>query len=192
MELKNFIFVKDDVIPLSALSSLLKWANKESESFKDACIIGENSNQVIDSTIRKVKNFNLNPNSKFKTEIHWFNLLKYLFVDLCKEYQNKYCTNLCLSGFSEISILKYENHGHYKFHTDHHASAPRTMTIVYLLNNDYEGGNLVFGDHTSSKEILTIEKVPNRAIIWPSNFLYPHKVIPITKGTRYSIVSWAL
>ena len=132
MELKNFIFVKDDVIPLSALSSLLKWANKESESFKDACIIGENSNQVIDSTIRKVKNFNLNPNSKFKTEIHWFNFLKNSFQQLCIEYQTKYKVDLCLTGLSEISILKYENYGHYKFHTDHHASAPRTMTIVYL------------------------------------------------------------
>jgi Rps23 Pro-64 3,4-dihydroxylase Tpa1-like proline 4-hydroxylase len=192
MELKNFIFVKDDVIPLSALSSLLKWANKESESFKDACIIGENSNQVIDSTIRKVKNFNLNPNSKFKTEIHWFNFLKNSFQQLCIEYQTKYKVDLCLTGLSEISILKYENYGHYKFHTDHHASAPRTMTIVYLLNNDYDGGNLVFGDHTSTKEILTIERFPNRAIIWPSNFLFPHKVIPITKGVRYSIVSWAL
>jgi hypothetical protein len=192
MELRDFIYVKDAVIPLNALSSLLKWMNKKSDLFQDAAVISQNSDLLVDTSIRKVKNFSLNPNSKSKTEIHWFNFLKKSFAELCGEYQNKYKVDMSLVGLNEITILKYENYGHYKFHTDHHASAPRTMTIVYLLNNDYEGGNLVFGDHTSTKEILTIERVPNRAIIWPSNFLFPHKVIPITKGVRYSIVSWAL
>ena len=27
-------------------------------------------------------------------------------------------------------------------------------------------------------------------IIFPSNFMYPHKVEPVTKGTRYSYISW--
>ena len=28
-------------------------------------------------------------------------------------------------------------------------------------------------------------------LIFPSNFLYPHRVDPVTKGVRYSYVSWA-
>ena len=35
-------------------------------------------------------------------------------------------------------------------------------------------------------------KRPNRLIIWPSSFMYPHCVTPIEKGIRYSIVAWAL
>jgi len=27
-------------------------------------------------------------------------------------------------------------------------------------------------------------------IIFPSNFLFPHEIKPIKKGTRYSFVSW--
>ena len=27
-------------------------------------------------------------------------------------------------------------------------------------------------------------------IIFPSNFLYPHKVNPVSKGTRYTFISW--
>lgn len=27
-------------------------------------------------------------------------------------------------------------------------------------------------------------------IIFPGVFLYPHKITPITKGTRHSFVSW--
>ena len=31
-----------------------------------------------------------------------------------------------------------------------------------------------------------------RLIIWPSNFMFPHRVNPVIKGTRYSIVAWAV
>jgi predicted 2-oxoglutarate/Fe(II)-dependent dioxygenase YbiX len=27
-------------------------------------------------------------------------------------------------------------------------------------------------------------------MVFPSNFLYPHKVTEVTNGTRYSFVSW--
>ena len=32
---------------------------------------------------------------------------------------------------------------------------------------------------------------PNSLIMWPSNFLYPHGVEPVSEGTRWSIVAWA-
>lgn len=37
-----------------------------------------------------------------------------------------------------------------------------------------------------------IEVKPNRMIVWPSNFMFPHRVAPVTKGVRFSVVSWAL
>jgi predicted 2-oxoglutarate/Fe(II)-dependent dioxygenase YbiX len=90
-----------------------------------------------------------------------------------------------------MGILKYEQNGFYTWHTDHAAEAPRTMSCIYLLNNDYEGGNLCFRNPDGSEE-WEIEVKPNRMIIWPSNFLYPHTVKSVTKGTRYSVVAWAL
>ena len=59
-----------------------------------------------------------------------------------------------------------------------------------MLNNDYEGGNLCFKDNITNNETV-IDTKPNRLIIWPSNFLFPHSVRPTNKGTRYSIVAWA-
>ena len=35
-----------------------------------------------------------------------------------------------------------------------------------------------------------IDIPPGAVLIFPSNFMYPHKVEPVTKGTRYSYVSW--
>ena len=29
-------------------------------------------------------------------------------------------------------------------------------------------------------------------IIFPANFMYPHRITPITSGVRYSIVTWAV
>ena len=28
------------------------------------------------------------------------------------------------------------------------------------------------------------------AIMFPSNFMYPHEIMPVTQGTRYSIITW--
>ena len=92
----------------------------------------------------------------------------------------------------EVTILKYENSGFYKPHTDHCSGSPRTLSVVLFLNNDYEGGELVFKSLDYQKDILTVDVKPNRGIIFPSNFMFPHTVKPVSKGTRYAVVSWAL
>ena len=55
--------------------------------------------------------------------------------------------------------------------------------MLGVLNNDYEGGEFVLID-----EKIDLSK--GDIIIFPSNFMYPHKVEPVTKGTRYSYISW--
>jgi|TARA_R110000796_G_scaffold218727_1_gene334666 predicted 2-oxoglutarate/Fe(II)-dependent dioxygenase YbiX len=194
MEINNFIYEKENFLPLKALSSLIKWTNTQSDKFKKGGLISTDisNNNVIDESYRRVENFSLSRNSKLKTEIHWVNFLSNYFKNLCLEYQEKLNTSCELTQFNEITILKYQNQGHYKFHTDHCLQQPRTLSIIYLLNNDYEGGDLVFSTPGKEQETLNIEKKPNKVIIWPSNFMYPHKVTPVTKGLRYSIVSWAV
>ena len=59
------------------------------------------------------------------------------------------------------------------------------LSIVGQLNEDFEGGEFVmWGD-----QVIPFEK--GDIIIFPSNFMYPHRVEPVTKGERYSYVSWA-
>ncbi len=60
-----------------------------------------------------------------------------------------------------------------------------TMTTLGLLNNDFEGGELVMFED----EI--IEFKGGDLMVFPSVFLFPHRVEPVTKGVRYSCVSWA-
>ena len=65
----------------------------------------------------------------------------------------------------------------------------RYIQIIINLNDDYEGGDLIFTDQ-SEKENKRLKLGKGSVVFFPSNFMYPHGIQPITKGTRYSIVSW--
>jgi len=59
-----------------------------------------------------------------------------------------------------------------------------TLSIVGSLNDDYEGGDFIMFEDKK------IDIKQGELIIFPSLFLYPHRVEPVIKGTRYSYVSW--
>lgn len=59
------------------------------------------------------------------------------------------------------------------------------MTALALLNDEYKGGELIFFEDTE------VKMEPGDIVIFPSNFLYPHKVQEVTEGVRYSLASWA-
>lgn len=93
-----------------------------------------------------------------------------------------------LSAFSEpIQFTKYEGDGgHYDYHQDS-GTGPmsiRKLSMVLLLSDpkDYDGGQL---------ELFNHEPFPTNKgtlIIFPS--YEQHKVHPVTRGVRYSLVAW--
>ena len=187
MELKNFIQMYDEVLPLKILSNLLRYIN--TVDFHKASVGNEGK---IDFNIRRTYAKELNNLNNSMTEVHWHNLLLNFFRNNLLQYaKNTKTIDFNWKTIMNISVLKYEQSGFYDWHTDHFASIPRTMSCILLLNNDYEGGNICFRNPDGSGE-MEIEVKPNRMIIWPSNFLYPHTVKPVTKGIRYSVVAWAL
>jgi hypothetical protein len=189
MEIKKFVKIFDEVIPWNVLSNLIKFANIS--NFDEAKVGGGKENRT-DFNIRKTYAFGLSNLSNSLSTVHWFNLLYKYFNENLKKYKHE--SNILDFEYKEIvdiNILKYENTGFYTWHVDHFADIPRTMSCILLLNNDYEGGNILFRNPDGSGE-WEVEVKPNRMIIWPSNFLYPHTVKPVTKGRRYSVVAWAL
>jgi predicted 2-oxoglutarate/Fe(II)-dependent dioxygenase YbiX len=191
MEIKNFIKIYDDVLPLNVLSNLIRYIN--TVDFQEAKIVGtENNKHEVNFNIRRTFNYSLEKISNSLSNVHWYSLLKKLFNSMLKSYaENNNIKDFPLGNVTDITVLKYENTGFYTWHTDHCTEVPRTMSCILLLNNDYEGGNLCFRNPDGSGE-WEVEVRPNRMIIWPSNFLYPHTVKPVTKGKRYSVVAWAL
>ena len=190
MEIKNFVKIYDEVLPWQGVSKLLKFTNFSVEKF-EAAKVGGGKEARVDFKIRNTFNLDLNNCDNSLTNVHWYCLLFKLFETHIGKYINDLKVSIPIKSISSISILKYENKGFYTWHTDHFEDIPRTLSCILLLNNDYEGGNLCFRNPDGSGE-WEVEVKPNRLIIWPSGFLYPHTVKPVTKGTRYSVVAWAL
>jgi len=85
--------------------------------------------------------------------------------------------------YSGYWLCKYPVGGRLSNHADLDGDSG-SVTISYTINDDYEGGELRFWDN------YELKNYSNSVHIYPSNFLYPHKVTPVTKGDRYSIVCW--
>ena len=94
-------------------------------------------------------------------------------------------------GYTQIRYNKYSENRKMALHCDHIKSLFEgqrkgipILSILGLLNDDFEGGNFVMWDN----EVIDFKQ--GDLLIFPSIFLYPHKVEPVTKGTRYSYISW--
>jgi|TARA_R110000803_G_scaffold36984_1_gene79649 predicted 2-oxoglutarate/Fe(II)-dependent dioxygenase YbiX len=185
MQIKDCIKVYEDVFPLETLSSIIRYLNVI--EFNPATIV----NNGTDRKIRNTEVYNLSRLNDKMTDVHWAAIIQKILVTLINKYFKDMQSEISCNRIVDISFLKYEEGGFYKWHTDHCAEFPRTVSAIFILNNDYEGGELCFRNPDGSGEI-TIDKKANSIILWPSNFLYPHTVKPVKKGTRFSIVGWAL
>lgn len=84
-------------------------------------------------------------------------------------------------------LLRYNSPSSgYRWHTDigQKDSSIRKISISINLNDSYDGGSLLF----FSDNIFKLKMHRGMTVAFPS-FL-SHKVMPITKGTRWSLVAW--
>jgi PKHD-type hydroxylase len=97
-------------------------------------------------------------------------------------------------GLNEgLQLTKYESpDGHYDIHTDiaigKNFNGPiRKLSITIQLSEEssYEGGELELYFDSAP---IALEKNQGMINMFPSYVL--HKVNPVTKGTRYSLVAW--
>jgi predicted 2-oxoglutarate/Fe(II)-dependent dioxygenase YbiX len=95
-------------------------------------------------------------------------------------------------------ILHYGIGGHYSVHVDAETlysddldrpfwekTLDRDLSVVYFINDDFAGGELVFPDID-----LTIKPEAGTLVCFPSDHHYVHGVNPVTSGHRYTIVTW--
>lgn len=124
---------------------------------------------------------------------------KYNEIVIKKLWQaiNKYINSLNFpwysgwNGYTGLKFNRYSVNNRMENHCDHihsiflqQPSGIPVLSIVGSLNDDYEGGEFIMFNKKK------IKLKCGDLIIFPSNFLYPHKVNIIKKGTRYSYVSW--
>jgi predicted 2-oxoglutarate/Fe(II)-dependent dioxygenase YbiX len=108
-------------------------------------------------------------------------------IDFVSRYEKKYMnvTEFCGVRFNKYSvgegIAEHVDHIHSLF--DGTRKGIPIISIVGVFNDNYEGGEFML-----NKEQIDMKQ--GDVLIFPSCFLYPHMVKPITSGTRYSWVLW--
>ena len=122
---------------------------------------------------------------KLLTDKVWQCVHKYIMIDFKNDYFKEW------SGFTPIRFNRYHEGKLMAKHCDHihnifdgKRKGIPTLSCLGALNDNYEGGELILFDNKQ------IELKAGDLLIFPSNFMYPHEVKPVTKGTRYSYISW--
>jgi hypothetical protein len=185
--LTDYIYVKKDFLTKTFCDKTVNMLNAESNWDKHYF------HKELDKTLNSYEYDPLvsRVQNKITEEIMdklWFGLQDYLQQPFNTESKAPMDS---WNGYSQIRFNRYDANSHMDYHADHiHTLFDGTrrgipiLSIVGLLNDDFEGGELeFFGDYK-----LPLTK--GSLAIFPSSFLYPHGVLPIIKGVRYSFVSW--
>jgi predicted 2-oxoglutarate/Fe(II)-dependent dioxygenase YbiX len=182
-ELKDYILVIEDIIP-NDLCDLILEEYINSNEWVDTFIGNGRLNKEIRNcttipiSVDRVINKNKNTRKKIDDDI--FECAK----KVIKKYNEKF-NNADVSKDSGYELLKYEKDGFYTQHIDSFTDIPRVISCSFILNDTFSGGQFSF---FNDKFIHPLKK--GSAIMFPSNFLYPHSILPVINGTRYSIVTW--
>lgn len=182
-KLFDFIQVYENVIPISLCDEILN----EYKNDNNWTIAGVGRNQINTN----IRNVNTIPISNENVILMNPEVRKYLDEKLYKvasEIIRKYNDTFPLTQIEEDSgydLLRYEEGQFYSQHTDSFKKHPRAVSCSFALNDNYEGGEFAFFDR---ELIYNLKK--GSVIMFPSNFMYPHEIMPVTKGTRYSIITW--
>jgi hypothetical protein len=89
-----------------------------------------------------------------------------------------------LRYWEAMNFVKYGPGQHFQEHSDHGFSYNCVVSLVAYPNDDYEGGELEF-----RLQQLKVKPRAGDLFIFPSNYMYPHKSLPVKSGTKNSIVT---
>jgi len=167
--IKDYIVVLEDVIPISLCDDIIE-EYKDCNLWSNTTVGYDSGSTVVNRNIRSCQEISLSHES--------------VIGNIIKRYANKFpeCKIFKDDGYQ---LLRYEVGQRYVQHTDHVGNLSRMVSCSLLLNDNYEGGEWAFFD---GEYILKPKK--GSAIVFPSTFIYPHQILPVMSGTRYSIVSW--
>ncbi len=103
-------------------------------------------------------------------------------------------------------FTEYKINQHYDWHMDEHPKPYKTkdfkhnkirklsMSLCLSHEDSYEGGDLLLStlESNNKKKTFTVKEIKGKGslIVFPSYTF--HKVKPVTKGTRHSLVIWYL
>jgi predicted 2-oxoglutarate/Fe(II)-dependent dioxygenase YbiX len=184
--LKDYIGHFKNIVPYNLCDDIInenKNCNWTQHTFIDP-ITGKSITRSGSKELDITYNTENSENVKKLMEIIWNTIYKYV-----KKYGNKHFTNW--SGHTFVRFNKYEKNKKMAPHCDHIHSifdgkikGIPILSVLGLLNDNFTGGDFIFWkDHK-------IKFKKGDILIFPSIFLYTHRVDPVNKGIRHSYISW--
>jgi Rps23 Pro-64 3,4-dihydroxylase Tpa1-like proline 4-hydroxylase len=104
-------------------------------------------------------------------------------VAAVKDYARKFNVGE-LRYWEAMNFVKYGPGQHFQEHSDNGYSYNCVVSLVAYPNDDYLGGELEF-----RLQGLKVKPRAGDLFIFPSNYMYPHKSLPVESGTKHSIVT---
>jgi len=119
------------------------------------------------------------------------------FLDRVKGYINSLNRDYYRFDLRAIECMQFTTYngdekGHYGWHTDSgfglSTNNTRKLSFVMFMSNpsEYEGGQFQI---LIDNDPINVEQIKGRIVVFPSHTL--HRVTPVTKGIRKSIVTWS-
>ena len=180
-KIPNFLdkkFCNDVIVNIENLNwqqHMFQYFDVEKNEFREKNVSGEQELDIV------------NINSEL-TEIImkklWFEMDNYI-----KYYNFKWFDGW--QGYTNIRFNRYEKNKKMAEHCDHIQSifdgtikGVPTLSVLGILNDNYKGGEFIMFEN----KVIKLKQ--GDLLIFPSNFLFPHKVEPVLEGIRYSYISW--
>ncbi len=183
MQLEKYIHVESDAIPHNFCDEIIE--EFDDDEYERGTINDHERSRyrqcdvIILSDERIIKK-----NNKSRTRID--EKIYDIINNNIEKYLQDYATlNFNLKEDTGYQLLKYKTGDYVTEHIDTSSGEHRTLSCSLALNDDYEGGELAFFDGE-----LKYKLKKGDMIIFPSSFTYPHQVLPVISGTRYSIITW--
>jgi predicted 2-oxoglutarate/Fe(II)-dependent dioxygenase YbiX len=185
--IKDYVLTAESVIPVKLCEDIIKEINKNKKTWykhKWTNGLGEEIESVNGKKHELINVHLKTENSEKIMKILW---------SVIKGYQNKlrFPWFSTWQSYSQVRFNIYKKNQKMENHCDHISSlfegtnkGVPILSLLGSLNNNYKGGEFIMFD----KEEYKIKQ--GDVLIFPSNFIYPHRVEPVTKGTRYSFISW--
>ena len=167
------------------------WAWKKELSSETCDKIIEESLKFNEEVALILANDEPPPESQRVSKVRWVQNNEFIY-SLVMKYFNAANRNfgVNISSVFDIQFTEYkgDEKGHYNWHIDSYTNKPgydRKLSLVIQLSDpsDYEGGVFWFFDGVPEEF-----KERGSIIVFPS--FRPHRVEPVTKGLRRSLVSW--
>jgi predicted 2-oxoglutarate/Fe(II)-dependent dioxygenase YbiX len=181
-DLRDYIVVFENIIPNELCDEILEEYNSDKNWINTSVSGGVNRDIRRCDAINISENFVIEQNQEKRKKIDdkMFNCAG----EAIKKYNEKF-KHAHIQGDSGYTLLRYQEGEFYSEHTDHFLQQPRIVSCSFTLNEDFEGGEFGFFNRE-----LIYKPPKGSALMFPSNFLYPHEVMPVTRRVRYSIITW--